>query len=576
LGLFELAALGVFAAVSLWVLGLDLWQVIVHGRHWTGTDGLFLSDQMQYLSWIQDSSRHVLASNLFVLHRTPTDYFQPLVAISGAVAALGIAPWLVLLLWKPVAVIAAFVVVYGYSRRCLTGLWQRRAALVLGLFFGSWGVLGDLWLPLWSWGYPFGLIAIAAMGGALLLYDRARAENRVAWAPALLGALASSLHPWQGEALILIVIGAEVVMRWKPRPQREVAEAMGSTSRDAMATLVATEAADGEARRRLGRRVPGGAPALGQPSLGADGSLALGRATVEMGRRPVTFGPIGELRALVRGVALPATTVIATAIPLLYLIILGRVDVSWGLAREASHHSFPLASILLAIAPLLAASAPAYRGRPRSFIAAATRAWPLAALAVYALSATSLSATPLHAFAGITLPLGVLAVEGIQRLDWRRLPGRRALAALAIAALTIPAGIYELAGASDYMSPSVGNANFVSGDMSRALGYLKSDPRPGGVLTRAYLGVIVPGLMGRNTYVGGCQWSQPNCAGRTTGAEALFDGSLTPQAAQSFVLGTTARFVLAGCGWGSDLAAPLAPITRSVRRFGCATVIEIR
>jgi MFS family permease len=498
LELFELAALVAFAAVSVWVLGLDLWQAVVHDRHWTGTDGLFLTDQMQYLAWIQDASRHGLASDLFVLHRTPTDYFQPLVAISGAIAALGVAPWLVLLLWKPVAVVSAFFVTRAFARRSLSGRWERRSALLLGLFFGSWGVLGDLWLPLWSWGYPFGLIAIAALGGAILLYDRARTENRLAWGAPLLGALSSSLHPWQGETLILIILGAELATRRRGGPDR---------------------------RRTL---------------------------------------------------ALPVATVVATAIPLLYLALLGRVDLWWRLARDASHHSFPLASILVALAPLLAASAFSYWGWPRSFLATATRAWPLAALVVYAVSATSLSATPLHAFAGITLPLGVLGVQGVQRLGWGRVPGRLALGALAVVAATIPASVYEMSVASRYMAPAVGNANFVSTDMGRALGYLRSDREPGGVLTRAYLGVIVPGITGRNTYVGGCQWSQPNCAGRVTGAAKLFEGALTPPAARAFVLGTTARFVLSGCGWRDDVPATLAPITRSLHRFGCATVIVVR
>jgi hypothetical protein len=503
LELFELAALAAFAAVSVWVLGLDLWQVVVHGRHWTGTDGLFLTDQMQYLAWIQDSSRHVLASNLFVLHRTPTDYFQPLVALSGAMVAAGVASWLALLLWKPVAVLSAFFVARAYARRSLSGRGERRAALILALFFGSWGVLGDLWLPLWSWGYPFGLIAIAALGGALLLYDRARAENRLAWGPALLGALSSSLHPWQGETLILIIVGAEVVSRLR-RP------------------------ADAERQRML---------------------------------------------------TLPVTTVIAAAVPLVYLAILGRVDLSWRLARAASHHSFPLASILLALAPLLVVSAFAYGVRPRSFMGTVTRTWPFAALVVYAVSATSVSATPLHAFAGITLPLAVLSVEGVRRLGQRlgwRFPGRRVLAALAIAAVTIPASAYEMSIAPDYMGPALRNADFVSGGMARALRYLHADPKPGGVLTRAYLGVVVPGLTGRNTYVGGCQWSRPNCADRVIGAQNLFEGTFTPRAARAFVLGTTARFVLSGCGWRDDVQTTLAPITRSLHRFGCATVIEVR
>src|SRR6202008_3690863 len=68
---FELSVLGAFAAVSLFVLLLDLWQVVVNGRVWTGTDGVYIVDQMQYLAWIKDASKHVLASNLFVLRDTP-------------------------------------------------------------------------------------------------------------------------------------------------------------------------------------------------------------------------------------------------------------------------------------------------------------------------------------------------------------------------------------------------------------------------------------------------------------------------------------------------------------------------
>ena len=572
--LFELAAFAAFAAVSIWVLGLDLWQVLVRGRQWTGTDGLFLTDQMQYLAWIQDASRHVLASNLFVVHRTPADYFQPLVVISGGIAALGLAPSLVLLLWKPVAVLSAFLVVRAYVRRSVTGRWERRAALTLALFFGSWGVVGDLWLPLWSWGYPFGLVAVAAIGGALLLYDRARRENRLAWGPPLLGALASSLHPWQGETLILIVIGAEVVSRWRS-PGRERWQFAGPGRWRSPARGIGGRRSPGAAAGPLEvdrpfHRRPGG---LALPDLPAlhhhSGDLAL----TDPPRESALALSVGSAQS--HRLALPAITVIATAIPLGYLAVLGRADLSWRLARNASHHSFPLASIVLALAPLLLVCVLAYRGRAQSFLAAATRVWPLAALGVYLISATSVSATPLHAFAGITIPLAVLGVQGVQRAGWRRVPGHRAVTALVLAAATIPAAGYEMSVAPDYMAPERENANFISPDMSRALAYLKGNRERGGVLTRAYLGVIVPGETGRNTYVGGCQWSTPHCARRVIGSWSLFGATMRPQVARAFVLGTTARFVLSGCRWSGNLATVLAPITRSVHRFGCARVYEI-
>ena len=57
--------------------------MVVHHRVWTGTDGVYIVDQMQYLAWIRDASNHVLSSNLFVLRPTPHDYFQPAVADLG-------------------------------------------------------------------------------------------------------------------------------------------------------------------------------------------------------------------------------------------------------------------------------------------------------------------------------------------------------------------------------------------------------------------------------------------------------------------------------------------------------------
>jgi hypothetical protein len=500
---FDLAVLLVFALVSVWVLGLDLWQVIVHSRAWTGTDGSYIVDQMQYLAWIRDASHHVLAANLFVLGHTKSDYFQPAITISGLIAALGVAPWLVLLLWKPAAVLAGFAAARAYARRNLAGLWPRRAALVLALFFGSFtvvygsfGVVGDLFPGFLTWGYTFSLISIAALGFAVLTYDRARAERRRMWLPGVLGAVASALHPWQGETLILIVIGAELVM-WRSR----------STPRP----------------------------------------------------RPL----------------LPVLTIVMSGLPLVYYAILGRVDGSWGLAREASKHTFSLLTIVVALLPLLIPAALAYRNRPQTFLELLTRTWPAAALAVYVLSATELSATPLHAFSGITLPLSVLAVQGLQAAGWNRIRRPRLVAAIAIALVTIPATVWELHGVSDLVTPTPGNPNFVTNDEQHALDYLARNPQSGGVLTRFYLGTVVPAETSRRTYIGNCLWSEPDCSGRAKTTEDLLEGALSPAAARSLVLGSGARFVLADCT-SVDLRRTLAPILESVANFGCASVYTVR
>ena len=497
---FELGLLAALAALSVWVLALDLWQVVVHGREWTGTDGFFVIDQLQYVAWIRDASHHVLSANLFVLRPTPADYFQPAIAISGAISALGVPPWLSLLLWKPVAVGGTFFATRAYVYRLLPGRYERRAALTLGLFFGSFtivygafGVLGDLFPGFLSWGYPFGLLALAATLVALLAYDRDRRAKRLRWSAPLLGALASSLHPWQGEVLIVVLVGAELVS-WR------------------------------------------------------------------------------ELRASRSRLKLAAVTVIATAIPLVYYLVLGKVDLSWGLARAASKHTFSFVSIALALAPLAVPAALAYRGRARSFLWLVTRVWPLAALVVYVLSATALASAPLHAFEGETVPLAILAVDGVRRAGWRRVRRRKLIAAVVIAAVTLPATVYELSVARQFMAPTPGNANFIARDEGKALDYLAHSRESGGVLTRFYLGSVVPARTGRRTFVGNCVWSQPNCTPRAKITQDLFDGTLPPAFASRFVRRTGARFILSDCQSAGDLTKSLGSLILSVTRFGCARV----
>jgi hypothetical protein len=500
---FEWSVLLAFAAVSMWVLALDVWRVVFDGRVWTGTDGVYIVDQMQYLAWIKDASKHVLASNLFVLRDTPADYFNPAVVVSGGLTALGMAPWLSLLLWKPVAVIGFFFAVRGFAWRLLTGVWPRRAALVLALFFGSFtnvyghfSVLGDLFPGFLTWGYVFSVLGLAAMVGALVAHHDSRLNGRRIWLAGLLGGLASLLHPWNGELLIAIALAAEAVMA-------------------------------------LGRRY--------------DRSHA----------------------------KLTIATVVGTGIPLVYYAILGKTDLSWKLAQVASKHAFSFWSITIAIVPLLVPAAVAYTRRPTTFLAAAARTWPLAAFAIFVLSGTSLGATPLHSFQGITIPLAVLAVEGLQIIGWSRIRRPLLAGAVLVALFTIPTTYEELKIAHGLAAPTANNANFITSDESAALDYLADLKEPGSVMTRSYLGAAVPGKTGRRTYVGDCLWSEPNCLGLSYNAQWLFQGNATPAAARSFVLGSGVRFVLADCQTTADLPKLLGPIIRSAHGFGCAAVYEV-
>ena len=495
---FETAVLVAFALVSLWVVALDVRQVIVHHLLWTGTDGEFLADQMQYLAWIQDASRHVLASNMFVLRSTPHDYFQPIVLISAGLTRLGVAPWLSLLVWKPLALLATFFAVRAVARRTLRERYDQRVALVLALFFGSWGLVGDEWIPFLTWGYPFALLALAALVGALLAYDRARSEGRISWVAPALGLFASLTHPWQGEVLILTVLGAEA-WQWR-RPEN-----------------------------------------------------------------------------LRRWVVLPALTVGATALPLVYYELLYRLDSNWHAAQAASKQVSSLSAILVPLLPLLIIGALGYRLRPRNFTDAALRAWPLAALLIFGVSQTGLAGAPLHAFNGITIPLAVLAVQGVQALGFRRLPGWRLIGAAIVAAATIPAAISTISLANSWVRPYSYRATFIPRGERQAFRYLAKNKDRGGVLARAtYVGLIVPAETGRRTYVGTCLWSNPNCTERVVDTANLFTGALRPGQARAFVRSTGARFLLRDCNSTADLAKILGPLVVSEKQFGCAAVFEVR
>jgi hypothetical protein len=497
---FEVCVLAAFAALSMWVVAVNLWLAAKHGLVWTGIDGEFPVDQMQYLAWIRDASRHLFVSDLFALRPTSHDYLQPMVAASGGLAALGVAPWLALLVWKPAAVVAIFFAVRAYMRRLFRGRGEQRAALVLGLFAAGYGARGDEWLPFMSWGYVFGLVAVAAMVWALVAYDRSCRSERFALLPAALGLVASWLHPWQGELLILVIVGAELLQRLAPR------------------------------------------------------ELIRGRSA-----------------------RLAATTVAATALPLIYYEVLERQDPAWRLAASVTaRHPASLATIMLPLLGLGVAALPAYRRPASSFLETATRLWPPAALAVWAVEMAGGRPGVLHAWTGITIPLAALAVQGVQAIERRRVPGYRHLATVGVLALTLPGSLFMMRATSQYIMPATHNQNLNATSEQQAFAYLAHDPQPGGVLSSYYLGDEVPGETGHRTYSGDYRWSGRAYATHAQMAWELLHGWIRGRTGRAFVVMTGARFVLTDCRTHTDLAHTLGPLLQSTDRFGCTTVYELR
>ena len=187
-----------------------------------------------------------------------------------------------------------------YVDRSLAGRWPRRTALVLALFFGSFSsvhgafnVLGDLSPVFLTWGYVFGVMALAAMVAALVVYGEARARGRRLWLPGLLGAVASTL--------------ASVERRAADRADRR---RRGSDAARCVAGRGRMAGPDG---RRISREVASSACAAGGPLRG-----------------------ISRERWVV-----PAVALAGTALPLLYYAVLVKTDISWNLAQQATKHSFP-------------------------------------------------------------------------------------------------------------------------------------------------------------------------------------------------------------------------------------------
>ncbi len=494
----ELWVLGVFAAISVWVLALGVWWTVTQGRIWTGVNGVYVQDVTQYLAWIRDASRHVLVSDVFVLRATPHDYLQPAIVVSGGLVAIGVAPWLALALWQPVAVGGVALAVRALVHHELRGRAGRRAALVLALFGGSIGTFQDLWLPWWTWGYVFGVLSLAATLGSLLLYERAAQSSASVWPAAMLAGLATWLHPWQGAVLALIVAGATLAVGTQPRGSRPQ-------------------------RRR-------------------------------------------------RALAGPAPVLVAISLPLAYYALLDGTDSAWRLSERSLAGEVPPWHVVLMLAPLLAPALLAYRIRPRSFIAAAVRVWPPASFAVYVAAGHGFGNEPMHAFLGISIPLAILAADGIGRVRWPSITPGRAFAMLAVLTLTVPQTVSELSSKWRFVRP---RSTLITRSDWQAVRYLSRDPQPGGVLTSFALGRYIPAETGRRTYIGDVFWSEPHPKTRQADVARLLQGQMTPAQAQRFVSSTGARFLLGDCTTRAKLGRELEPVIRSTHPFGCATVYEL-
>jgi hypothetical protein len=151
---------------------------------------------------------------------------------------------------------------------------------------------------------------------------------------------------------------------------------------------------------------------------------------------------------------------------------------------------------------------------------------------------------------------------------------RPALVVAALAFMTLP-GLAHKTDVARNSVQSGGDPYWIFPDEQRALRALEEDPRPGGTLGPAYAGYMLPAYTGRETWLGAYSWT-PDWNERQQLSNALFEGRLTGERAREFVRSTNARFLFADCRPLADLEATLRPLLADVRRYGCATVYELR
>jgi hypothetical protein len=515
---FDLGVLAALAGLSFAVLSGLLLRTILQGGVISGADGYLVADPMQYLAWARQAGEHGLIANPYDLRDGPRAFLHPGLLISGGLYALGASPTLAYLAWKPVAVLVLFAGARGVVWRTLERRDDRRLALVLALFACSpvaavvgWGRIGD--------------------NGVKLNFDF------------ITGELWSGSYLW-GYLFTAIAVGLL-----------------------ALGLLAYERARDGGSARRLAL-----AAGLGllvawlQPWQGVTLFLLLAAAELICWRRTRAGGR--------RAVARLAVVGAGVALPLVYYLLLSRLDPSWELAGQVNElPRWPWWVLLLGPLPLALPAVLAYRLPARDFAGVAIRAWPLAALVVYFQPAGTF---PFHAFQGLAIPLAVLGVGALRAyLGERPVPLRPVLVALVVlVGIGTAYRVAEMQDAVHYGRQPF----FLEPGEHDALRHLDRTHEAGGVLAPVYMGILVPPYTGRETYIGAGSWV-PDFDRRLTEMEDLFAGLMPSAQAAALVRRSGARFLLADCHGRADVARLerlFAGFTEPPRRFGCAAVWRVR
>jgi hypothetical protein len=120
-----------------------------------------------------------------------------------------------------------------------------------------------------------------------------------------------------------------------------------------------------------------------------------------------------------------------------------------------------------------------------------------------------------------------------------------------------------------------GQPYFLTDGERAAFDWLERSPLRGSVMAPIYSGLAVPYRTGRESWVGEVSWT-PHYDRRVAQANALFSGRLPRARAVALVRSAGVRFLYSDCLKRADLEPLLRGELAAVRRFGCATVYELR
>jgi hypothetical protein len=519
---FAIAAIVLAWAMAPFVL---VWlDAAAHHRVFLGVAGYYPMDGLQYLAWVRDA-RAGLIRNLYGALGQPV-FVHPMYSLTGIVqAATGIGSVAIMAFWK---VVGALVLLAGCARlvaRSIPGARpaRRTVALILALFGGFTPLVALLpWLDRYTLGTDF-TRAAGDLVPVMALWD---------YAPL---AIALGLMPF--------VID---------RVERLVA------AREGRRGTLGTAA--------LGLLVAWLHPWQGITLIAVAGGLVLWRAQESRDRSG--RGLASAARAVLAACAGPLGLVVgATATPVLYYLLLSRVDGGWATSElnSVSAAVIPGLITLTCVVPLAVIGVASAR---RTHFQPRTRApllWLLATLFTILVSPTG----QYRALDGLAIPVAVLVV-----LAWPERSARlraRGSAALALAAALVPFGCFA-AGAIGHLrsGPVTAYSELQPSDVRAAR--LGADGAHGApVLTLAPLGTAVPALTGAVSWLGHPIWTADYIE-RKTRAIDLFSGAMDTDHARRFVLSTGAGAVVEPCGSAARLTPALAALGFHATRVGCSVV----